>query len=143
MNVELFTACVKHAQITSKISKKLATVKAYTQTPRELVQTVTEMDNLLKDWQKSLPHHLQPSTPIKYSAIPNGLLIQHILYIRYAYYGSVLAIHSIFTYPWTMGIVSTDFRDQVALSTNAVVEASRNIILTTRYIDVDVSSPVW
>jgi hypothetical protein len=29
------------------------------------------------------------------------------------------------------------------LSTKAVVEASRNIILTTKHIDIDASSPVW
>jgi hypothetical protein len=147
MNIEFLSACIKHAQIASRVSKRLATVKAYTQTPRELVQTVSEMDSLLEDWRKSLPDHLQPSHPIKYSTIPEGLLMCHVLYIRYAYYGSLLAIHTIFTYPWTTAITTTDhsaaFRDQVALSTNTVVEASRNIILTTKYIDVDTSSPVW
>jgi len=147
MNIEFLSACVKHAQIASKVSKRLATVKAYTQTPRELVQTVSEMDSLLEDWRKSLPDHLQPSHPIKYSTIPEGLFMCHVLYIRYAYYGSLLAIHTIFTYPWTTAIITTDhsaaFQDQVARSTNTVVEASRNIILTTKYIDVDTSSPVW
>jgi hypothetical protein len=147
MNIEFLTACVKHAQIASRVSKRLATVKAYTQTPRELVQTVSEMDSLLEDWRKSLPDHLQPSHPIKHSNIPEGLLMCHVLYIRYAYYGSLLAIHTIFTYPWTTAIITTDhstaFRDQVALSTDTVVGASRNIILTTKYIDVDNSSPVW
>jgi hypothetical protein len=141
------TACIKHAQINSIVSKRLATVKAYSQTPRELIQTVLEMDNLVESWRKTLPHHFQPTTPIKYSSIPEGLHLQHILYLRYAYYGSLLAIHTIFTYPWTGAIIRTDsstaFRDQVVLSTKAVVEASRNIILTTKHIDIDASSPVW
>lgn len=69
------------------------------------------------------------------------------MYIRYAYFGSVMAIHSIFTYPWNSSVFGTDqtpaLRNQISRSTNVVVEAARSIILDTKYIDIDASSPIW
>lgn len=111
------------------------------------MQTVFEMDQLLEEWAKTLPPHLHPQSTIKPTKLPTRVHLHHVMYLKYSYYGSILAIHTIFTYPWTSAIIRTDqspaFRDQVALSTKAVVEASRSIILTTKYIDVDASSPVW
>lgn len=58
-----------------------------------------------------------------------------------------MAINTIFTYPWIAVLFSTDptqaFRDQVFNSTEAVAQAARNIILSTRHIEMDVSCPAW
>jgi hypothetical protein len=56
-----------------------------------------------------------------------------------------MAIHAIFTYPWIAVIFGTDatkeFCDQVAVSTETMAQAARNIILTTRHIEINVASP--
>jgi hypothetical protein len=58
-----------------------------------------------------------------------------------------MAIHSIFTYPWNSAVFganqSSALHSQISLSTNIVVEAARSIIIATKYVDVDASSPIW
>jgi hypothetical protein len=35
------------------------------------------------------------------------------------------------------------FRDQVSVGTETVAQAARNIILTTKHIEINVASPAW
>jgi hypothetical protein len=69
------------------------------------------------------------------------------MYLHDAYYGSLMAIHTIFSYPWISAFFGTiktpDFRNQVVSSTDALAESARNIILTTRHIEIDGASPHW
>ena len=85
--------------------------------------------------------------PIQASDLHSPARLLHVIYLRYAYYGSLTAMNTIFAYPWIsviIGIVeSPAFRNQVALSTDVVAQAARNIILTARYIDINVNSPQW
>ena len=101
----------------------------------------------IQQWRESLPPFLDPFAPIKMYELPQNVHPYHVMYMRYAYFGSVMAIHSIFTYPWNRAVFGTDqtpgLRNQASLSTNIVVEAARNIILATKYVDIDASSPTW
>jgi hypothetical protein len=58
-----------------------------------------------------------------------------------------MGINTIFTYPWIAVLFSADpnqaFRGQISNSKEAVAQAARNIILSTRHIEMDVSSPAW
>jgi hypothetical protein len=70
------------------------------------------------------------------------------MYLHFAYYGSLIAIHSVFTYPWSLASFGPEWNltvaGQVNLSSNIVAEASRNIALITRDInDVNPASPGW
>jgi hypothetical protein len=147
VNLDCLTYIIKHAQILSLISKRLATVKSFRQTPKQITETVCELDMQLQQWRESLPPFLQPAEPIKLNELPRGVHLYHVMYIRYAYFGSVMAIHSIFTYPWNSAVFGTGqtplLRNQISLSTNIVVEAARSIILDTKYIDINASSPIW
>jgi hypothetical protein len=101
----------------------------------------------IQQWRESLPPSLQPVELVKLNELPQGVHLYHVMYIRYAYFGSVMAIHSIFTYPWNSAVFGTDqtpaLHNQISLSTNIVIEAARSIILDTKYIDIDASSPIW
>ena len=101
----------------------------------------------LQQWRESLPPFLQPVEPIKLNELPRGVHLYHVMYIRYTYFGSVMAIHAIFMYPWNSAVFGTGqtrlLHNQVLLSTTIVVQAARSIILDTTYIDINASSPIW
>jgi hypothetical protein len=151
INIEIFTHIIKHAQISSLISKNLMSVRAmrsFQQDPTQLLSTVNEMNRQLENFRDSLPAYLRPGAPIKQSS--EGLSLPrfiHIIYLHFAYYGSLMATHILLFYPWISARFITEnsdaFRSQIAISSNTVAEAARNIILTARYIDVDVASPAW
>lgn len=145
IDIEMFTQAVKHAQIASQISKKLGSVSAFRRSTEEVIETVKVLDQQLQQWREDLPPSLRignSKAPLILSGSRNR---ECILYLHFAYYGSLMAIHTIFTYPWIAVIFGTDstkaFRDQVSISTETVAEAARNIILTTRHIEINVASP--
>ncbi len=76
-----------------------------------------------------------------------GTRFEHLMYLHNAYYGSLMAIHSIFTLPWISAYFGSEknqsFHSQVLESNNIVAEAARNIILTTRNIEISAASPHW
>ncbi|KAL5314332.1 hypothetical protein ACEPPN_018758 [Leptodophora sp. 'Broadleaf-Isolate-01'] len=138
---------IKHAQISSRIAKGFSTVQAYRQSPKDIVKTACDLDKQLRDWRDTLPPFMQPGNAIKCSDLPANLTVVHVLYLHYAYFGSLIAIHSTFTYPWS-GMFGNDrsalLRNQINTSTTITAEASRNIILATKYMsDMQAWTPVW
>jgi hypothetical protein len=147
IDIEIFTHAIKHAQIASLISKKLGSVSAFRRNTEDLFEAVRILDQQLQQWRHELPASLQignSRTPLNLSGSRNR---DCVLYLHFAYYGSLMAIHTIFTYPWIAVIFGTDsthaFREQVSVSTETVAQAARNIILTTRHIEINVASPAW
>jgi hypothetical protein len=147
INVEVFTHIIKHAQVSSQISKRLMSVKAFQQTPTALMETVNLLDAQLKQWKESLPPFLEPSSSFKSTSLPPNVRQLHVILIHYAYYGSLMAIHTIFAYPWILAIIGSDqsqmIREQEILSSNTIADAARNIIRTTRYCEIDAAKPQW
>ncbi|KAJ5783771.1 fungal specific transcription protein [Penicillium psychrosexuale] len=70
-----------------------------------------------------------------------------VMYIRYAYFGSVMAIHSILTHPWNSALLGSSqtpaLQHDISISAHVVVNAARSIILDTDVIHTDVSTPIW
>jgi hypothetical protein len=147
IDIELFTHAIHHAQISSEISRRLVSVSAFRRTPLELIEKVSSLHQSLEEWRAQLPCHLQPGTlrnPLKLSNAKNNINFTH---IYFAYYGSLMAIHTVFAYPWITAMFGPDpalaIHEQASVSTSIAAEAARNIILTTRYIDMDAASPAW
>ncbi|KAL3249815.1 hypothetical protein ABHI18_011498 [Aspergillus niger] len=142
-----FKYMVKHAQISSRITKRLATGSVFRQTPTQILQTVHELDLELQEWRDSLPSYLHPDKPISHDQFPRSLHPYHALYLRYSYFGSVMAIHSIFTLPWNNAIFGDGsipvLHKQISLSSYIVVNAARSIILTLNCAQIDASTPTW
>lgn len=112
------------------------------------MRSVQELEGRLHSWKESISNSIRPGTEIKLQLLPLGTSLDYVLYLQYAYYGSLIATHSVFFYPWNLsrfGISaqSIALANQVALSSEVVAEASRNIILTTKQIQADASSPTW
>ncbi|PVH76694.1 hypothetical protein DL98DRAFT_464707 [Cadophora sp. DSE1049] len=146
-SVNFGTYIITHAQISSRIAKGFSTVQAYRQSPKDIVKTACDLDEQLRDWRDTLPPFMQPGNAIKCSDLPANLTVMHVLYLHYAYFGSLIAIHSTFTYPWS-GMFGKDrsplLHNQVKISTTIIAEASRNIILATKYMsDIQAWTPVW
>ena len=146
-HLDFGTYIIKHAQISSQIGKGFSTVQAYRQSPKDIVKTACDLDQQLRDWRDTLPPFMRPGNVIKCSDLPANLTVVHVLYLHYAYFGSLIAIHSTFTYPWS-GMFGKDrsalLRNQINISTTITAEASRNIILATKYMsDIQAWTPVW
>ena len=147
VDLQILSAIVKHAQISSSIFKRLASVKALRQPPQEICDAVHEMDRTLQQWRESLPQYLRIGAPIEPSDFPSNIKVSHVLHLQSAYYSSVLAIHTRFTFPWASNTSARNrspaLRNAMELSAKTVADASRNIILTSRCIKVDAASPKW
>ncbi|KAF2186192.1 hypothetical protein K469DRAFT_687197 [Zopfia rhizophila CBS 207.26] len=138
---------IKHAQITSKVAKGLTSVKSSKEPHSVLAQRVRELEIGLSEWRENMPSALRPGTPFEFSP-PSPLTHSYrLIYLHFAYYGTMVAIHSIFAYPWYLSTYGRNqgpaFKEQVAASTKAIVEASRQIVLATKYIDARGSWPAW
>ena len=148
INLEILTHIVTHAQIASRICKRLVSVASSRQTPTVLTETVTDLNLQLQRWRESLNPSLQPDIPINPTELRSTRELNIIIYLRFAYYGSLTAIHTIFCYPWISANREIDphnaaFSEQIATSTNIVTDAARNIINTTRSMRIDAASPQW
>lgn len=135
----------RHAQISSQIAKRFHTVRAYSQSPDTCVKTVAELEAKLAQWKKLIPVKMQPGMVVDPAASP--VHIHHLIYLHCAYYGSLISIHSIFTNPWSpiyAKCQTESLRKHVERSSNIVADASRNVILVTRYVnDMLAGTPMW
>ncbi|OQU95760.1 Fungal specific transcription factor domain-containing protein [Cladophialophora immunda] len=148
LDVEAFTYLIRHAQISSQISKRLMSVKAFQQPPSTLLETVAELDHQLHEWRDSLPPGLRPDDRLRsFQASRDARYLPTIL-MHCAYYGSLMAIHTIFAYPWVYSTIFGNGRgvvtqDQVIFSSNTVAEAARNIIIIARSLEINGASIQW
>lgn len=147
IDIEIFHHAIKSAQISSRVSRELSSAGAFRRNPGELIAITSELDRLLQQYRDSLPPYLQPSMRFKPTALASTHRNAHVLYLHYAYYGSLMAIHTTFAYPWVSimfgGDWSLTFREQVASSINVVAHAARSIIMSLRYIEIDAGAPAW
>jgi hypothetical protein len=145
--VEYFQHVVHQAKIASAIMKNFTTVKAREQSPLQKTKLVKHLDQSLRAWYDDLPKTFKPDFPVKEGHLPDGIRTEQLMYLRFSYYANLAAIHSIFGHPWNL----TDslenqniaVSEQAVSSTQALNEASRNIVLVTRSISVDAYAPAW
>lgn len=146
-SLEFCTLSTKHAKISSQIAKRCSTVAAYRQTPEQIIRTVCELDQQLREWCGTIPLSMRPGAVFDPSTLPTNFQLVHVIYLHYSYFGSLISIHSIFTYPWSVMLdrdKSPQLREQLNLSTEIVADASRSIILMTKYInDIYAWTTTW
>ena len=143
-----FTYIVQHAQISSRISKQLASGKSFRQTPAKIIEVIRNLNAELDEWRDSLPLFLRPDLPTRrHGEQLHNINMYLVMYIRYAYFGSVMAIHSILTHPWNSALFGSSqtpaLHHDTSISAHVVVNAARSIILDTDVIHTDVSTPIW
>ncbi|KAJ5624438.1 hypothetical protein N7510_000747 [Penicillium lagena] len=147
---ELFTAIIKHAQICALMIQQLFSVKTFNQAPEALFNHLDNLDCKLEDWHKSLPKRLLPSEAND-SSHRRGSDIKEtakIIRLHNEYYGSIIALHANFHYPWICSLLlnhnELTFRDRIFHSSTRTAEASRKILASLKDTtpDSNSSSPV-
>lgn len=135
--------------MSSTIAKSFATVKARQRPLREKACLIKEINRTLRSLYENLSPDLKVRFPVNTKKIPRGLYAEHLMYLHLSYYGNMAAIHSVLGYPWNLNDVQLSDQDdtvvksQMEASSDALAEASRNIILITRSISLDAVAPVW
>lgn len=126
--------------------KSFVTVKARQQQLLQKSELVKGLDQSLRSWYEDLPGYFKPEFPINQNHLPEGIQTEQLINLHFSYHANLAAIHSVFGHPWNLtdspgneGSVG----EQVIHSTRALQEASRNIVLITRYISIDAYAPTW
>ncbi len=147
--MECFGKIVDQAKLSSNIAKSFTTVKARRRSLLEKACLVKDFNTRLESWYSNLSSDLKVVLPIDIKSLPSGVRAEHVMYLHLSYHGNMAAIHSILGHPWNLhNAPSVDeddevVRDQIHASNDALVEASRKIILITRSTSVDAVAPVW
>ncbi|KEF53431.1 uncharacterized protein A1O9_10406 [Exophiala aquamarina CBS 119918] len=149
IDVNILTYIIRHAQISTQISRRIMSVKASQQSLTNLINTVRDIHRQLEEFKQSLPPDLQIEEdvlPLQDRQSISRLI--HLVYIRFALYGSIMAVHIPFFYPWIAArLRSTETNaaldEQIALSSAAVAAAAPKIILALRSLTINVSVPAW
>ncbi|TGO62275.1 hypothetical protein BOTNAR_0116g00120 [Botryotinia narcissicola] len=147
-HIDPFIYIIQHARISSRIAKQLASGRSFRQTHSKTLEVIHEFNKELQEWRDTLPQFLQPDAPTtRLGKCPEYINMYHVIYLRYAYYGSIMAIHSILTHPWNSSLFGSGqspvLRSRISISSHAVVNAARAIILDTDANHVDASTPIW
>lgn len=129
------------------IQKELAPGRLARKSFDETIAQMRQLEVELHLWKNSIPSLIRPGTSIQPTELPPGVNVNLVIYLHFCYYGSLISIHCPFAYPWMKDRFNLCWNDavmnQICLSTNTVVDAARNIALTTKYVHIDCSSPTW
>lgn len=136
----------RHARICSQISHQVLSLKALQVSTAELIANVTLLHNQLTQLIDEIP----PDFRIGMLARPThaSRRLTHILYMHLAIYGSLMAVHSHFFYPWLSSRFAAEgynaeLEDQLIFSANTVADAARKIILAVRLVTTNAATPSW
>lgn len=144
---EFLAKTVAQAQISSTVSKSLNSAKAQTESVENILSTVEELSKRPGKWRKSLDPVYQTQAPFQNVNLAPGLQIYHVYFLHFCYHALVIAINGIFRYPWIRPDVHTHqspaILKQIQISTKAVAESSRQIILAVQRLEITSILPVW
>ncbi|KEF51090.1 uncharacterized protein A1O9_12872, partial [Exophiala aquamarina CBS 119918] len=111
-----------------------------------LFQGVRELNQRLDEWARLAPSPFRPTDVIRTDIKLEKVSVYNILYLRYAYYGTVACLNSSLIQPYANmnleGEHNRLYRDQIQQSWELAVEASRAMIKYTKYANVDCGCPV-
>lgn len=134
------------AQLSSLVAKNISSVQAFRNGPEALVNTVSELDRKFAAMQSSIKPILDLSGSGTRAQLPDSLGSQHVVYLQFAYFTTLLDIHTALTCPWIQNILAlmqhATLGAQIERSTQIVAQACRDAILVTRHIEIDASTPL-
>ncbi|KAH7013830.1 fungal-specific transcription factor domain-containing protein [Ilyonectria destructans] len=147
VSLEFVAKTIAHAQISSAVAKQLNTAKAMRDSPETILGHIQDLDNQLQEWRESLGPLFRTQAPFKTHGLPPGTQVFHLLYLHFSYYALVIAVHGVFCYPWNrpdlQNSTNPEIHAQIRKSTEAVADASRQIILGVQRLEITACVPVW
>lgn len=146
VNVVYCTSVIKLSQLISEVLRRLSTVEAFRQSPSCLAATVADLDREKTAVETYTSQYFSLDSPTGLPYPGSGLDVQQVIYLRLLYYVAVSGIHTVLTNPWSHSSPSfknrPDLDHQVKISDELVAKTSRDAILATQYIRIDVSTPL-
>lgn len=146
IDLQSLSIAAKHAKLHSQMSRQLLSFKALSMSTTDLIKSVNQYHDQLNHLLEDMPAAFRIGTLAR-PPCSNRQLIQ-LLYLHFSIYGSLMAVHAHFFYPWMISRLTTDVQDdalvaQVASSAATVADAARKIILTLRLVNSNITTPSW
>lgn len=147
MNITYCKLFIEICQLSSRAMTTLSSAQALRQPPTELVNAVVTLDTKSQELRSSLESFglLDDPTPSLTEA-NRGFTKSQRMFLNFLYHALILDIHSALAFPWPYRTSEIEhhpqYRHQVEESSARVAEASRNVILMTRFIDIHANSTV-
>ena len=149
---DILLCVVRFARICSKMSTRLYSATSLARHPRALFQTVRVLDHELAEWHNSIPSVLRLNRPMRRSELPKDEIFTQALILHFSYEFATCALHGRITtqFIWDRTDEGEDALGKQAgdaphleYSAGLRLKAARSMILLTRHIDVDSSTPSW
>lgn len=106
---------------------------------------VAELDAQLEALKRSKEKVFLLDSPFNLLHPPANMSFQQAKYLQYAYYNTVLDIHTALATPWSqkaLGLIhDLSLEQQVTMSTQKVARTCRDAILATQDIHIEASTP--
>ena len=146
MDIEVFSLMIRHAQIASQISRRVTSVEAFRQSFDQAREAVHDIHEQLYKLLDSVPADLKVETLERRECLSTPRRV-HAIYLHFAIYGSLMAAHVIFFYPWIAARFDAHsdaaFQEQVLASSEVVANAARQILLVVPALHSNISTPSW
>lgn len=147
MNLEFTIELIKISKISGAVMEFVQSLPNRISDTGNILHDVRELNRRLNEWADAAPAPLRPTEVIRPHCGLDKVDKYNILYLRYAYYGSIACLHSSIMQPYAQVNLgeqySQPFHDQMRTSWELVVEASRAMINFTKYADINCGCPVW
>ena len=144
-NVFYYDTLIRLAQLSSQAYHKIFSYQALQNISQALVGEITSLDAQLESLKRSKEHVFRLDAPIDPNELPTCLSLHRAIYLQYAYYVTLLDIHTILAIPWSQNILVSMHEPSLAVqrerSTQKVARTCRDIILTTTHMNFDASTP--
>jgi hypothetical protein len=140
---------IKQAQIWCQINKRYASLKMSDASLEEIVASISDLENSLKESRQQIPLRLRVPEDDAPPSIPPGVDPELYLGMIYSYLGSLIQIHSILVYPWNRAPLKVDhnrideLRKHGSRSTEIVINSSRRIIQYLQFVNINAATPKW
>ncbi|KIX06974.1 uncharacterized protein Z518_04950 [Rhinocladiella mackenziei CBS 650.93] len=136
---------IRSCQISSRICKRLMSVRSLEGQLMKVLDIVTDCDKQLRSWKDSLPVAIRPQDRLKQFQVSRDTSSLAQILLHCSYYDLVMVLHAPFAYPWmtkhlcsdTNTNLRTRVNAQIAQSSEATVEAARNIIVMARNFEIN------
>ncbi|OOQ86995.1 hypothetical protein PEBR_18902 [Penicillium brasilianum] len=145
-DLEFIIKAAQHAQISSDIARHLNSAKAMRDAPQSTMRHMQTLEARLVAWQQSLDPIYKTRAPFNSLPLQDTQLFR-MLFFHFSYLVSVITIHGSFCYPWDrpdlQSAKGSEIRAQMRKSTEAVGQASRQIILGLQRLETMFTLPLW
>lgn len=146
VNIFYCDTLIRLAQISSLACKKVFSYQAVQKGCRAVIGALANLDDQLQALKLIVEPILRLDCPVDPKNLPSSLSLQQTIYLHYAYYNTVLDIHTVLTIPWLQNIqgLTHDLPSprQVQKSTEVVAKTCRDAILSTTHMQLDASTPL-